>query len=200
MYVMQGVVKACGGNYYSPSTTTCADLLSKVDEANIISISFSYLTCNICCLQYLVISSYLQEVDGLNIYDILEPCYHDPHTNSFSKAPLRFPSSFRKLGETERPLPVRNRMFGRAWPYRAPVRQGFVPSWPQLSNSDSGVPCIVTRLFFLLLFPISSCHSYTTETCIALQDDMVATSWLNNAQVRKALHATDVQFLTFVGS
>ncbi|KAL8137162.1 hypothetical protein V2J09_003163 [Rumex salicifolius] len=102
-----------------------------------------------------------KEVDGLNIYNILEPCYHGPDTSSFTKGKLRLPASFRKLGETERPLPVRKRMFGRAWPYRAPVRDGYVPTWPELSNSDS-VPCI---------------------------DDMVATSWLNNADVRKALHA-----------
>ncbi|XP_042488437.1 serine carboxypeptidase-like 20 [Macadamia integrifolia] len=63
--------------------------------------------------------------------------------------------------ETERPLAVRKRMFGRAWPFRAPVRDGLVLTWPQILNRSS-VPCF---------------------------DDRVATEWLNNAAVRKAIHA-----------
>lgn len=55
----------------------------------------------------------------------------------------RVPSSFRRLGETERPLAVRKRMFGRAWPLRAPVRDGIVPTWPELMNSED-VPCTVS--------------------------------------------------------
>ncbi|KAF3617362.1 Serine carboxypeptidase 1 [Capsicum annuum] len=69
--------------------------------------------------------------------------------------------SFRKLGETERPLPVRKRMFGRAWPFKAPVREGRVPTWPEILNGLE-VPCT---------------------------DDRVATAWLNNEDVRKAIHA-----------
>lgn len=125
----------CQGNYYNPASEGCELLLSKVD----------------------------QDVNGLNIYDILEPCYHGPDTVAQNSAHLRMPSSFRKLGETERPLPVRKRIFGRAWPLRAPVRDGYVPTWPQLSNSGN-VPCI---------------------------DDEVATSWLNNEAVRKAIHAEE---------
>lgn len=90
-----------------------------------------------------------QEVDGLNIYDILEPCYH----GSSSKIRLestKLPISFRRLGETERPLPVRKRMFGRAWPFRAPVKDGYVPSWPQLLN-DENVPCTVSNTTLLSL-------------------------------------------------
>ncbi|RXH86976.1 hypothetical protein DVH24_028476 [Malus domestica] len=52
-------------------------------------------------------------------------------------------------------------MFGRAWPLRAPVRDGIVPTWPELMDSES-VPCI---------------------------NDEVATEWLNNETVRKAIHA-----------
>lgn len=36
-------------------------------------------------------------------------------------------------------------MFGRAWPLRAPVRDGLVPTWPQLMNSEE-VPCTVSFL------------------------------------------------------
>ncbi|KVG98785.1 Peptidase S10, serine carboxypeptidase, partial [Cynara cardunculus var. scolymus] len=75
------------------------------------------------------------------------------------------PLSFRKLGETERPLPVRTRMFGRAWPFRAPVKAGYVPTWPELLNSAENVPCT---------------------------DDEVATVWLNNEAVRSALHADPI--------
>jgi len=63
--------------------------------------------------------------------------------------------SFRKLGETERPLPVRKRMFGRAWPYKAPVRTGHVPTWPEILNSVE-VPCTVSHsLFIFCLFSLT---------------------------------------------
>uniref|UniRef100_A0A2P2LUR9 Carboxypeptidase n=2 Tax=Rhizophora mucronata TaxID=61149 RepID=A0A2P2LUR9_RHIMU len=127
------VNSACGGNFYNPQSETCSSKLAKVNE----------------------------DVDGLNIYDILEPCYYDAATRQISDAKIRLPSSFQQLGQTDRPFPVRKRMFGRAWPLRAPVREGIVPTWPQLLNSE-GVPCT---------------------------DDKVATSWLNNAEVRKAIHA-----------
>lgn len=85
----------------------------------------------------------LKVLDGLNIYDILEPCYHDPEIRQPTADNLKLPSSFRMLGETQRPLGVRKRMFGRAWPFRAPVNDGYVPSWPQLLNSNN-VPCTVS--------------------------------------------------------
>lgn len=89
--------------------------------------------------------NYTQDIDGLNIYDILEPCYHAPEIREPTTGNSRLPSSFRKLGETDRPLAVRKRIFGRAWPFRAPVRDGIVPSWPQLLNSND-VPCTVSCL------------------------------------------------------
>ncbi|CAN8324114.1 unnamed protein product [Cochlearia groenlandica] len=60
-------------------------------------------------------------------------------------------------------LCVRKRMFGRAWPVRAPVLPGVVPSWTQLLN-DINVPCI---------------------------NDSVARSWLNDPTIRKAIHAKE---------
>lgn len=135
----QEVTTECNGNYYAPANDNCESKLQKVD----------------------------QDLDGINIYDILEPCYHG---DSSSKIRLRtsesnLPESFRRLGETERPLPVRTRMFGRAWPFRAPVKAGYVPSWPELLNSAENVPCT---------------------------DDEVATVWLNNEAVRKAIHADPI--------
>ncbi|KAF8014705.1 hypothetical protein BT93_H0498 [Corymbia citriodora subsp. variegata] len=133
--LFEEVNRECKGNYYQPLSSTCESKLAKVD----------------------------QDVDGLNIYDILEPCYHGASMWSIMATNDRLPASFRRLGETERPLPVRTRMFGRAWPLRAPVRDGRVPTWPELLNSNS-VPCT---------------------------DDEVATTWLNDKDVRKAIHAEE---------
>ncbi|KAM0992509.1 hypothetical protein ACFX13_010909 [Malus domestica] len=107
-------------------------------------------------------------LDELNLYDILEPCYHGPgadnNKNSKENKTSILPLSFQQLGKTtEKPLGVRKRMFGRAWPFRANVEDGIVPSWPQLAKTlDSGVPCI---------------------------NDEVATLWLNTPKVREAIHA-----------
>ncbi|XP_044467200.1 serine carboxypeptidase-like 20 [Mangifera indica] len=133
--LFEEVQKECNGNYYNSERETCNSKLAEVDE----------------------------DIDGLNIYDILEPCYHGTESSENMAAHLMLPSSFRKLGETNRPLPVRKRMFGRAWPFRAPVRDGIVPTWPQLLNSVS-VPCT---------------------------DDEIATLWLNSPAVRQAIHAEE---------
>ncbi|XP_034691735.1 serine carboxypeptidase 1-like [Vitis riparia] len=130
--LFQDISNLCQGNYYNSLDENCESKLSKVDK----------------------------DIEGLNIYDILEPCYHEKSPET-SLGNIRLPSSFQKLGETDRPFAVRKRMFGRAWPLRAPVREGLVPTWPQLLNSGS-VPCT---------------------------DDEVATSWLNNKAVREAIHA-----------
>lgn len=129
----EDVSTACKGNYYNPNSESCAEKLSKVDE----------------------------DIAALNIYNILEPCYHEKSSKEVVDNHIRLPSTFRKLGGTDRPLAVRKRLFGRAWPLRAPVRDGIVPTWPQLSNGQK-VPCT---------------------------DDRVATAWLNDASVRKAIHA-----------
>ena len=85
---------------------------------------------------------HIQELRNLNIYDILEPCYHTLEIREVLSGNSRLPSSFRRLGETNRPLPVRKRMFGRSWPLRAPVQDGYVPTWPELGSSS--VPCMVS--------------------------------------------------------
>ncbi|XP_038879947.1 serine carboxypeptidase 1-like isoform X1 [Benincasa hispida] len=126
---------SCGGNYYSPQTSECFDKLDRVDQA----------------------------LEGLNIYDILEPCYHTPSTK-MNESNTNLPPSFQQLGETEKPLAVRTRMFGRAWPFRAPVRDGIVPLWPQLA------------------------HDNTKSTVLCMNDE-VATTWLNDESVRMAIHA-----------
>ncbi|KAJ8645886.1 hypothetical protein MRB53_007634 [Persea americana] len=131
--LFQEVNAACQGNYWNSTNEICEDKLNKVDE----------------------------DISGLNIYDILEPCYHSPEIRSITSGSIRLPSSFRQLGETKRPLAVRKRMFGRAWPLRASVRDGYVPTWPQLLGSNS-VPCT---------------------------DDVVAAAWLNDEKVRSAIHA-----------
>ncbi|CAI0561262.1 unnamed protein product [Linum tenue] len=125
--------RECNGNFYNPLERACEEKLQEVDR----------------------------QVKGLNIYDILEPCYHDSAAKDAADNKIRLPSSFLELGATERPLPVRTRMFGRAWPFRANVREGIVPTWPELLSSLT-VPCT---------------------------DDEVATEWLNNEAVREAINA-----------
>ncbi|KAK1318944.1 Serine carboxypeptidase 1 [Acorus calamus] len=132
---------ACQGSYWNATNGRCALLLDKVDY----------------------------ELNDLNIYDILEPCYHSPSIRNIVSSKSRLPDSFRRLGEIDRPFPVRKRMFGRSWPLRAPVKDGRVPTWPELLGS-SDVPCT---------------------------DDEVATTWLNNATVRNAIHS---QSLDMIGS
>ena len=84
----------------------------------------------------------VQELNGLNIYDILEPCYHSSEIRYPLADNSRLPASFRMLGQTDKPLRVRKRMFGRSWPLRAPVKAGRVPTWPELGSSS--VPCTVS--------------------------------------------------------
>lgn len=109
-------------------------------------------------------------IEGLNIYDILEPCYHSPGNENTKN--LSLPNSFKQLGVTEKPLPVRKRMFGRAWPYQMVVKDGLVPSWPELNSLQNdrrvSVPC-------------------TSEE--------VAAAWLNHESVRKAIHAKPVHMI-----
>ncbi|CAH2052304.1 unnamed protein product [Thlaspi arvense] len=126
---------SCKGHYYNQNdgNNECSTLLAKISD----------------------------DVKPLNIYNILEPCYHKTSMTAFDFGSL--PPSFLNLGQTERPLPVRKRMFGRAWPLGLVVRPGIVPNWPQF-HADFSVPCI---------------------------DDRVATAWFNDPAVRKAVHAKE---------
>ncbi|KAI5382222.1 serine carboxypeptidase-like 20 [Lathyrus oleraceus] len=65
----------------------------------------------------------------------------------------------------EKSLAVRKRMFGRAWPYRANLRDGIVPSWPEITSNSLSAPACV--------------------------NDEVARNWLNNLEVRKAIHTAE---------
>ncbi|KAL2555413.1 Serine carboxypeptidase-like 20 [Forsythia ovata] len=132
--LFKAAVVACKGHYHNyGNNIDCELALTKIEKA----------------------------LDGLNIYNILEPCYHSP-TGAQGNTSSQLPESFKQLGmSSDKPLSVRKRMFGRAWPFRAPVKDGIVPLWPQLMENVH-VPCI---------------------------DDRVATTWLNNKQVRKAIHA-----------
>ncbi|XP_058196663.1 serine carboxypeptidase-like 20 [Rhododendron vialii] len=133
--LFEEVTADCHGNFYNPASENCVNKLEKVDR----------------------------DIAGLNVYNILEPCYHGTVTEDtiIDNPKLPTASSFRNLGETERPLPVRRRMFGRAWPFKAPIRDGVIPTRQQILNNKH-VPCT---------------------------DDEVATLWLNTVSVRKAIHA-----------
>lgn len=125
--------QACKGTYFNNSDRNCLRALTNIDKALV----------------------------DLNIYNILEPCYHGNAEPENS----RLPESFKQLGKSDdnRSLPVRKRMFGRAWPYHAPVNDGILTLWPQLLASGVSVPCT---------------------------NDIVASIWLNNDEVRKAIHAS----------
>lgn len=131
--LFENVTKACNGNFYDNVSPDCEEQMAKVS----------------------------MDIDRLNIYNILEPCYHGTSLSAFDIKSL--PSTLLQLGKTEKPLAVRKRMFGRAWPVRAPILPGIVPSWSQLL-ADVSVPCI---------------------------DDRVATAWLNDPAIRKAIHAKE---------
>ncbi|KAL9248282.1 hypothetical protein vseg_021623 [Gypsophila vaccaria] len=135
----QEFTASCGLEYYDNEASACTNSKTKLRQA----------------------------IQDLNVYDILEPCSHNPLSNATQD--LNLPDSFKALGSTERPLPVRKRMFGRAWPFELTVKNGPVPSWPQLSSLVNdrriSVPC-------------------TT--------DAVARAWLNDESVRKAIHAKPV--------
>uniref|UniRef100_A0A6N2LBH8 Carboxypeptidase n=1 Tax=Salix viminalis TaxID=40686 RepID=A0A6N2LBH8_SALVM len=132
--MFEEVERACKGNYQN-RIGSCSISIDKIDQA----------------------------LSGLNIYGILDACYHDPtsdqHTERNTSSNL--PISFQQLGATERPLKVRKRMFGRAWPLWAFEKDGNFPSWPELALQGS-VPCV---------------------------NDEVATAWLNDESVRKSIHA-----------
>ncbi|CAD5327734.1 unnamed protein product [Arabidopsis thaliana] len=131
--LFENVTKACKGNFYEIEGLECEEQYTKVND----------------------------DTNQLNIYNILEPCYHGTSLSAFDIRSL--PSSLLQLGKTEKRLPIRKRMFGRAWPVRAPVHPGIVPSWSQLL-ADVTVPCI---------------------------DDRVATAWLNDPEIRKAIHTKE---------
>uniref|UniRef100_M8BQ28 Carboxypeptidase n=1 Tax=Aegilops tauschii TaxID=37682 RepID=M8BQ28_AEGTA len=100
------------------------------------------------------------ELKDLNTYNILAPCYHHPEVQETAFVNSSLPSSFRKLGETERPFPVRKRMAGLSWPLGLPVSSGHVTLWPELGGRS--LPCT---------------------------SDELATIWLDDEDVRAVIHA-----------
>ncbi|TVU13670.1 hypothetical protein EJB05_37090 [Eragrostis curvula] len=100
------------------------------------------------------------ELKDLNKYNILAPCYHHPEIQEAEFINSSLSSSFRRLGETERPFPVRKRMAGRSWPLRLARRDGLAPMWPGLGGRS--LPCT---------------------------SDELATIWLDNEDVRSVIHA-----------
>nr|CAB3484153.1 unnamed protein product [Digitaria exilis] len=81
------------------------------------------------------------ELKDLNKYNVLAPCYHHPKSQEVEFANSSLPLSFRRLGETDKPFPVRKRMAGRSWPLRLAMRVGRVPMWPGLGGRS--LPCTV---------------------------------------------------------
>lgn len=90
---------------------------------------------------------YKQALDGLNVYDELEPCYQN-HNLALQNANHKLPQSFKMLGDSNfKQYPVRKRMFGRAWPYRAYATKGWIQTWPELARKKAytqQVECVVS--------------------------------------------------------
>eukprot|EP00850_Spirogloea_muscicola_P003593 SM000014S00381 [mRNA] locus=s14:1000135:1004860:+ [translate_table: standard] len=164
------------------------DLYEKLEKA----CHGSYWNATGACLALL--DHLYEEVADLDIYDILEPCFHDDKEPQASGGTgdggsgVKLPSSFVGLGRSNpRALPVRTRMAGRAWPLRSPVRPGRVPMWPELvqrqagksaGGDDGGGERAIVSGVVGLGSPYVPCF-----------DDVVATLWLNDPDVRRALHA-----------
>ncbi|KAL0702292.1 hypothetical protein Bca4012_058414 [Brassica carinata] len=70
----QNVTEVCNGNFYANDTPDCEEQLAKVS----------------------------MDIDRLNIYNILEPCYHGTSLSAFDIKSL--PLSLLQLGKTEKPL------------------------------------------------------------------------------------------------
>jgi len=97
----------CQGNFWNSENKNCQSKLDQIHNA----------------------------IDDLNVYNILEPCYHNLEDQS---ANVKLPSSFRMLGDSNiRQFPVRNRMFGHAWPFNSFLKLG-----EEFSGTGShAVPC-----------------------------------------------------------
>lgn len=128
------------------------------------------------CNNYL---GYLQELKDLNKYNILAPCYHHPEIQKIEFSNSSLPQSFRRLGETDRPFPVRKRMAGRSWPLRLALKDGHVPMWPGLGGRS--LPCTVCKLFGQCpsssLIRMSSCFSF----CMYKTQNLIYTTALFQA-------------------
>ena len=119
----------------------------------------------------------------MNGYDILEPCFiseYDPEEPCFhcvagaeelDKGGVKSQTSFSKLGQTERPLPVRIRIFGYASHLANPARNGFV-SLSNLANKHSALCNVsdVTSFLWSCIFAINQAsqrHFRCVKLCIA---------------------------------
>ncbi|KAL2927055.1 Serine carboxypeptidase-like 20 [Bienertia sinuspersici] len=120
-------------------------------------------------------------IEGLNIYDILEPCYHNPENEKTKN--LSLPESFKQLGVTERHLPVRKRMYGRAWPFKMVIKDGLVPS----GDHD-------------LCVPYTGTQAWTSSLGYQVLDEW--RPWLSNDQVAGYVQAYEhnLTFITIKGA
>jgi serine carboxypeptidase-like clade I len=104
------------------------------------------------------------ELAALNLYDILLPCYHgNGHRGGSTAAGFGLNTEMYNYEDSTRNVKAATGPFagitvGRAWPLRAHVTLGRVPTWKELAGVS--VPCI---------------------------DASVASAWLNDPKVRKAI-------------
>uniref|UniRef100_N1QS33 Carboxypeptidase n=1 Tax=Aegilops tauschii TaxID=37682 RepID=N1QS33_AEGTA len=75
--IYQQAFTTCDGNYWNASDGTCESALVKIDSL----------------------------ISELNIYDILEPCYHGRSIKEANPQNSKLPTSFKDLGTTNKPFP-----------------------------------------------------------------------------------------------
>lgn len=148
---MQELVAECNGTYFNTVKAICK---SKVDKATLVSyrvlhLSLQYVLENRCISFFLFKFNKIQVLEDLNEFNILKPCYRGPEDDITTSTAL-LPESFRELGITERPLPVRKRMLGRTWPLRSRVRDGIIRTLPELLQRGSA-KCKVSSQFTFLI-------------------------------------------------
>ncbi|KAJ1404022.1 Serine carboxypeptidase, histidine active site [Sesbania bispinosa] len=105
--IYEDVKAACKGKYYDSKYAACTKNLDKVYKI----------------------------LEGLNVYYTIDSCYHDPPATAAAAAKGNgsLPLSFQQLGTTDKALPVRKRMFGRAWPLRTHFVSSCGPHWLQIA-------------------------------------------------------------------
>ncbi|KAF8015378.1 hypothetical protein BT93_H1014 [Corymbia citriodora subsp. variegata] len=101
---------SCVGKFYDPPSDTCDQNLQKV----------------------------LLAVSGLNLYDILEPCYRNSETK-YESGNTSMSLSFHQKGVDRKPLPKRTRMFGQASPFWTVKDAGISSS---KSQDEFHVECV----------------------------------------------------------
>ncbi|KAF5747528.1 serine carboxypeptidase-like 20 [Tripterygium wilfordii] len=120
-------------------------------------------------------------IDGMNKFNILEPCYHPPKP----KADMKENGNWTSMPSLVRNQTVVPNDFAGLWTNSEGVDDCLVSSHMQISYIDYS---------FILTCYICTIH-YFRPFFFIIQNDEVATTWLNNELVRQAIHAEPVDMI-----